>query len=87
MMVSEEICLVLLFLDWPWLIYWNNLFLDMAEYTGAKERIALSKKSQKTEAKNRKATMAEMIEDAYVLFISRLSSCGTSIYLLLTLHK
>ncbi|KAG8898670.1 hypothetical protein FRB99_007237 [Tulasnella sp. 403] len=37
---------------------------ELANYTGAKERVALGKKSQKAEAKRRRAGMLEMIEDA-----------------------
>lgn len=42
---------------------------ELAEYTGAKERIALGKKAKKEEAKRRRAGMAEMIEDVLVRFI------------------
>lgn len=37
---------------------------DMAEYTEAKDRVALGKKSRKAEARKRKATIAELIDDA-----------------------
>ncbi|KAF8517432.1 nineteen complex-related protein 2-domain-containing protein [Hysterangium stoloniferum] len=37
---------------------------DMAEYTGAQERIALGKKGQKAAAQKKRMGMAEMIEDA-----------------------
>ncbi|KAH7098970.1 nineteen complex-related protein 2-domain-containing protein [Auriculariales sp. MPI-PUGE-AT-0066] len=37
---------------------------DMAEYTGAQERISLGKKGRKTEERKRRAGMIEMIEDA-----------------------
>lgn len=40
---------------------------DLAQFTGAKDRIALGKKARKDEAKKRKATIAEMIDEAYVL--------------------
>lgn len=40
------------------------MFLDMAEYTESKDRIALGKKSRKVEAQKRKATIAELIDDA-----------------------
>ena len=37
---------------------------EMAEYTGAQERIALGKKGRKDEERKRRMGMAEMIEDA-----------------------
>ncbi|KZS89449.1 hypothetical protein SISNIDRAFT_416795 [Sistotremastrum niveocremeum HHB9708] len=37
---------------------------EMAEYTGASERIALGKKSRKEEAKKKKLEMVELIDDA-----------------------
>lgn len=42
----------------------TDILLDMAEYTGAQERIALSKKSRKEEEKNRKAGIVELIDEA-----------------------
>lgn len=38
--------------------------LDMAEYTGAQERIALSKKGRTEEEKKRKAGIIELVEEA-----------------------
>lgn len=43
--------------------------LDLAEFTGAKERVALGKKAKKAEAKRRRAGIAEMIEDVSVHLI------------------
>lgn len=37
--------------------------LEMAEFTGAQERVALGKKAKKEETKRRKAGISEMIED------------------------
>lgn len=42
----------------------NGRETDMAEFTGAKERIALGKKARKAEERNRRKGMVEMIEDA-----------------------
>jgi len=39
---------------------------DDAEFTGAQERIALSKKGRKEEEKKRKKGIVELIEEAYV---------------------
>lgn len=36
---------------------------ELAEFTGAKERVALGKKSKKAEAKRRREGMIEMIDD------------------------
>ena len=44
-----------------------TLFLDLAEYTEAKERIALGKKARKDQVNKRKATIAELIDEAYVV--------------------
>lgn len=41
---------------------WKSL--DMADYTQAKERIALGKKSRKEEAKRRKAAISDLIDEA-----------------------
>lgn len=38
----------------------------MAEFTGAQDRVALSKKSRKEEERKRAKGIVEMIEDAYV---------------------
>jgi GC-rich sequence DNA-binding factor len=43
--------------------------LEFAEFTSAKERIALGKKSKKKEAAARRNVMKEMIDDAWVWFI------------------
>src|SRR5258708_7794871 len=40
----------------------------MAAYTGAQERIALSKKGRTEEEKKRKAGIVELIDAAYVVF-------------------
>lgn len=42
----------------------TDMFLDMANYTGAQERIALSKKGRKEEEKKRKAGIVELIDEA-----------------------
>lgn len=39
-------------------------YLDDADFTGAKERIALSKKGRKEEEKKRKKGIVELIEEA-----------------------
>jgi Nineteen complex-related protein 2 len=59
----------------------------MAEYTGAKERIGLGKKSRKEEARKRKATIAEMIEDACVIAFLDFTFCGLLICFILALLK
>ena len=38
--------------------------VDMAEYTGAQERIALGSKGRKEEERKRRMGMVELIEDA-----------------------
>jgi Nineteen complex-related protein 2 len=48
--------------------------LDFAEYTSAKERIALGKKSKKLEAQQRRDALKELIADAYVLLCPSLLS-------------
>jgi len=40
------------------------MLLEMAEYTGAQERIALSKKGRKEEEKKRKAGIVELLDEA-----------------------
>lgn len=47
---------------------------DMAEFTGAQERIALGKKARKDEERKRRMGMIEMIEDAWVLFLKPILS-------------
>ncbi len=42
----------------------TDKLLEMAEYTGAQERIALSKKGRKEEEKKRKAGIVELIDEA-----------------------
>jgi hypothetical protein len=42
---------------------------DDADFTGAKERIALSKKGRKEEEKKRKKGIVELIEEAYVFIV------------------
>ena len=42
----------------------NRCILEFAEYTSAKERIALGKKSRKAEAQKKKENMVELIEEA-----------------------
>ena len=45
--------------------HWRLTYsLDMAEYTGAQERIALSKKGRKEEEKKRKTGIVELIDEA-----------------------
>jgi len=53
---------------------------DMAEYTGAQERIALGKKSRKVEERKRRAGMVEMIEDACVAFVQGIKLLTESCY-------
>ncbi len=40
---------------------------EMAEYTGAGDRVALGKKAKKEESKRRRAGMVEMIDDVCVV--------------------
>ena len=40
------------------------LLIDFAEYTSAKERIALGKKARKKEAESRRSAIQELINDA-----------------------
>lgn len=47
-----------------------QFFTDMAEFTGAKERIALGKKGRKEEEKRRRAGIAEAIEDGLVVYLA-----------------
>ena len=42
----------------------TDILPDMAEYTGAQERIALSKKGRKEEEKKRKTGIVELIDEA-----------------------
>ena len=42
----------------------TNMLLDLADYTGARERVALSKKGRKEEEKKRKAGIVELIDEA-----------------------
>ena len=42
----------------------TDILLDMAEYTGAQERISLSKKGRKEEEKKRKTGIVELIDEA-----------------------
>lgn len=42
----------------------NGCIIEFAEYTSAKERIALGKKSRKLEAQKKKENMVELIEEA-----------------------
>jgi hypothetical protein len=45
----------------------NASSIDLAEYTEAKERITLGKKARKSQANKQKATIAELIDEAYVV--------------------
>lgn len=45
----------------------NTSPIDLAEYTELKERITLGKKARKNQANKRKATIAELIDEAYVV--------------------
>lgn len=55
-------------LDVQWLFLYSPAYRtpEFAEYTSARERIALGKKATKKAAVDRRETMKELIADAYV---------------------
>lgn len=54
------VCRTLVYLDQ----HTDRCVVEFAEYTSAKERIALGKKSRKLEAQKKKENMVELIEEA-----------------------